>query len=732
MPDRSELQRVPPATITIDAETGRPARWTIPRRYREVMQRRRRVAVVAFLIVAAGAWAGSALRPPVYRATGILEVRPESSDAAPVNALFTAQTLTPDYLGTQFGVLKSATLAERVVKQLNLGASPEFIREPLWRALVPERWLPREARDMRGLAEQFARSLHVTPQAGSRLVEVSFDAGSPELAATIANAVLDTYVGLRMEDAQRSASWLSDQLEQARKQLEASQHELQDYVREQDLPIIDTADGKGEHRFGERLKQLEEALTAVRANRYAKQSAYEQAMSRSQDASLLNDGPTMQSLSVRLADLRREAAGLASTFQEGYPRLKDVRSQIAAIERAVADEAHSTLGRSERDYRAAVQHEALLAGELAAERAKSQSLQSKTAGYAALKREASVNEQLYLTLNQKLKDVEIAAALRATNIGIVDRATPPLQRYGLSPATNIVLALVLSLVVAVGAAFAREHTDTSVRSVDDVGCLGVPALAAIPALAVKSRRQLAALAETRRPQPGLTLPATEWHRIDGEEEPASALAEAFAVLRTALLLEPGSPGSRAILVTSSQPGEGKTTVSTNLAMSMARLDRRVLLIDADLRRPSVHLALGLRGSVGLQQVLGGRAESTTRQRVLRNLDVITAGASLEEPLSPSELLSSPLMKQIIERAKSEYDFVIIDSPPFLAYPADVRILGELADGVLLTVRGGMTSRDAVWRSLSQLGRVIGVVLNGYRMNEAPPYYHPAYPARAAS
>ncbi|RPJ58154.1 MAG: hypothetical protein EHM24_28875, partial [Acidobacteria bacterium] len=389
-----------------------------------------------------------------------------------------------------------------------------------------------------------------------------------------------------------------------------------------------------------------------------------------------------------------------SVFHEDYPAVKTLNDQIAELERALAEESRYVITRGQRDYRAALRKEALLRKALDEQNAVVQALAERSAGHAgyeSLKRELVTNQAQFASLNQRLKDVSISAALKAANVGIVDRATVPLGPYGTPFSLTLTLAALVGLVVAIGGVFVREHFDTSMRSVTDVETyLGVRTLGAIPAVGTV-------------PSPGFAI-RRHWQRIDARGEQQSPLAEAFATLRNAVLLHDGAGESRVLLITSAQSEEGKTTVSINLALSLARLKYRVLLVDANMRYPCVQRALGLPDRTGLVDYLAGGVDwrGSVHSEVQPNLDVL-GGA--EPQISPADLLSSPRMGGLIEAASNEYDFVVVDSPALLASPADVHALAAVVDNVLFTVRQGSTPREAVSLALSQLDRVSGVVLN---------------------
>lgn len=656
-------------------------------RYAGILRRRWRLALVLFAVVVTGVLAGMLLQPPRYRATGLLEIRRETTSAVPVDTLFTAERVGNDELETQFGILRSQTLADRVVAQLRGEHPPD---------IVPT-------------SEAIRRRLVIDPQKGSRLVAIAFVAANPALAASVVNAVFDNYLQLRMEESGRSAELLAIELKRAKEKLQASEAQLQTYVRGHGLEILETGKGEMGDELNQRLRSLNESLESARAERFARQSAFELALSRASTNGL--NSPVVEDLTVRIADLRREQAKLSATFHDSYPAVIAVKQQIAELQSALEAETHTIVNRLGREYKAAERREALLQGSLARQHSVARSIGQNNNGYEALKREVLTNRQMYAMLDQRLKDVSVSSTLKASNVGIIDRPAPPAEPIGSSPALAAGLATLVGLFIAVGGVFVREHMDTSVRSVDDVDSyLGVPTLAAIPAVSRDLR-----LISARR-----VGPRREWRRID-HTPGSSPLAEAFAALRTAVLFDDGDNAPRSVLITSAQSAEGKTTVSVNLALSLARLDHRVLLIDANMRFPCIHEALGIGPAAGLAEYLAGAGDwqSYVRPGPHDRLDVLVCG---EPAANPADVLSLPRMRELVAAATASYDFVLIDSPALLANPADVRSLASLADSVLLTVRQGRTPREAVATALGQLGRVSGVVLNRSDFRDVPTYH----------
>ena len=652
------------------------------RRYAEVMQRRWRTSLLILLVVVGGVGAGAMLQEPVYRASGLLEIRRESTAAVPVGSLFSTEKVTSDDLETQYGILKSATLAQRVLEQ--------------------------QGRDRGGATDEaaaaarvgrFRDALVVNPLRGSRLVEVAYVSRDPQLSARTVNSVFDNYLQLRMEEAQRTAQWLEEQLRDAQSRLEESDRRLQTYIRQHGLQVIETGKGEAAQLANDRLQSLHDALAAAQTERMDRQSTGEAARRAGALGGL--DSPVAQNLTMRLADLRREHARLSSVFHEEYPSVKALNDQIAELERALGEESRSVVARTERDYQAALRKEALLRKALDEQNSAVQDLgrQSQgSAGYEALRRELVTNQEQFAGTEREAEGDE-----RLRRPQGAERRRGGSSQAPVEPRRDA------------AAADARPHDDRRPR-----GGRGRRA----PAGALRhqrahrfGRRGLSGRAGARRHPRGARGAAAAWRRggrswsrIDDRGSLQSPLAEAFATLRNAVLLHDGAAASRVLLITSAQSEEGKTTVSVNLALSLARLEYRVLLVDGNMRYPCIRRALGLPDGPGLVDCLDARADwrAAVHRGVQPNLDVLGGG---EPETSPADLLSRPLLGDLLDAAAREYDFVVIDSPAVLTHPADVHSLAAVADNVLFTVRHGWTPREVAALALSRLDRVSGVILN---------------------
>lgn len=723
------------------------------RYYWEVLVRRWPLVGAVTLVLVLGTAVGTLLTPSEYRASGLLEIRRGDADMEQPQDLFRQQNVTDEYLQTQYGILESSALARRVVESLRLDTVPLFapggsgagggLLGPLGVALgsagpagsSTSRGTPPEADpdSLRPIIKKVEDGLGVDPREGSRLVRVSFQTEDPELSAEIVNAALNSYVQMRVQSGEEVVTWLTRQVDSTKAKLRAAERRLRRYASEHDLPVLETADGQTRNVVDQRLGKLEEELTSVRAHRIDAESRYRQVVE--QDSYQAVDNQVIQNLTVELASLRKEYARLTSVFQEEYPKALQVQRQIGELERQLEREKRRVAQRLQSEYRVAEHREEMLQAAVDSQRTIARRMADESGEYRILRREVEANRKLLAAIQQTKKEAGVSAALRATRFGIVDMATTPLDPVGPGMKQNLALALLAGLVLGVGGAFVRERFDESVRSAEDVDAVvGAPLLALIPSAdgdgAGPLPRQIRSGLEQLPPGSGAESGDHRdgWPRIDASGAAGSSaahegpVAESFEALRAELFLGDGDePAPRSLLVTSCQPREGKTTVSLNLALSLASSGRRTLLVDADLRRPSLHSALNVNGTPGLWEHLTGGVDWTdlTRDVGRENLHVLPAGRATGDA---SEALASSRMREFLAVAERRYDCVILDSLALFLNAADARILGSFVDGVVVVVRSGVTPRALAQRVMEKAPNVRGVVLNDLRKSDLPGYY----------
>ncbi len=716
--------------------------------YLRVIRKRRWTILTIFFVLFAVVLIGTLKQKPIYRAKALLEIQKENPNILTAQELFALETVSDTYLETQYKVLKSDALARRVINQLSLDRLDEFTPPKPWWSRSKGKTGPgpqtfavggaseRDPDAYQSTLERFQDQLGVSPVRRSRLVEISFDSQDPNLAARVVNTLASSYIDqnleVRWEATQKASEWLSQQLLDLKAKLEKSEDELQKYARANGLLFLETEKGNAENIVNERLRQLQEELTKAQAARYEKESLYR--LVQAGDYGSLPgvfENKLMQDLTVRLAELKRDYAQLATTFNPDYPRVKQIQSQINEIEAVLERERKRAAQRITNDYLAAVRRENLVRQASGEQQKQANTIAERSVQYNILKREAETNKQLYQGLLQRLKEAGVSAGLKASNIRIADPAEPPKKPVKPIILLNLALAVVSGLGLGVGVAFLQEHLDNTIRNAEDVErFLRVPALAFIPSVeSLNGRRggvyglfeRGKSLASGREGPPSAL--ATRWHRIDLEGQQHSALSEAFRSLRTSVLLSTAGRPPSSILITSAQPGEGKTTIAANLAISLAQLGQRVLLIDADMRRPDIYKLFD-RDNAGLVSHLTGQQQwrAMVHPTGLGGLDALFCGPV---PPNPAELLSSEQMRTLVREAAAEYKFVVLDSAPLLNV-ADSRILARLVEGVILVVKGAATPRELVQRAESYArdvgGNVIGIVVNNLDVRNSDYYY----------
>jgi polysaccharide biosynthesis transport protein len=696
---------------------------------------KRRWTVLSILLVAFTVTLIATLKQkPIYRAEALLEIEKENANIPTVQELFQLENVSDNYLETQYKVLQSETLARRVIDQLHLDQDAEF-NPPKDSWLFPNAHAATrdaaavDADTQQTVLRKFKDRLSVDPVRRSRLVQISFESQDPNVAADAVNALSTNYIQENLESrwqaAQKASEWLSRQLESFKAKLEKSEDELQEYAQQNGLLFLQTEKGDTENIVNERLRELQDELTKAQAERYAKESIYR--LTENGDNSALPgvvDNKLMQDLTAHLSDLEREKAALTATFTNDYPKVKEIQSQIDEVQRRLNAERQRAEQGIVDDYMAAVRREDLVREAFEQQQNQANLVAGRAVQYNILKREVDTNKQLYEGLLQRLKEAGVSAGMNASNIRVVDEAVPPTRPVRPRPFLNLSLAVLLGLACGVGVAFLQEHLDNTLKNSDDIErVLRVPALALIPSRESLEHGSTFVYGLTEKALShngngslnGIEKHARKaWIRIDGNGTQHSALSEAFRGLRTSVLLSAAGRPPRSLTFVSAEPGEGKTTVASNLSISLAQLGKRVLLIDGDMRRPCVHKLFKIEEqSQGLVTFLTGEDDwrALVRPSGIAELDCLICGPV---PPNPSELLSSDRMQQLIHEAMGEYQFVLIDAPPLLNV-TDGRILATMVEGAILVVRGGFTPQELAQEAQFHVrdvgARLIGVVLN---------------------
>lgn len=719
--------------------------------YGKTLSKRRWTVLSVLAVILTVVLIATSREQPIYRATALIEIQTEDPNIVTVQKLFQLPNVSDEYLATQYRILRSDSLARAVIHRLQLDRTREF--NPPNRSWP---WSRHTGGNRPGnlifhvdrageeaVLAHFEDRLSVQPIRGSRLVKVSFDSHNPRRAANVVNALTSAYIHSNLQNhwkaTQEASQWLSRQLNTVKIRLEQSEDRLQQYVESNGLLFLETGTGKSQNIVEERLRQLQNELTNAQADLYQKESLY-RLVQRGDYGALpgIFGNPETQALNAKLTDLQVRKAQLTPNFTASYPKMQEIQSQIDRIHKAIRQQQQQAARHIEDEYLAAVHREALVSHAFNEQERQGNLTAEKLVEYNILKRGVETNKQLYQGLLQRLREAGISAGLNAGNIRVVDAAVPPVNPVEPRVLLSVAIASLVGLTFGIGLAFLQERMDNSLKTLAEVeSFLRVPALALIP-----SRRSLPSERNGRRKfrQENLhrgtkaqaewssqTTNGNGWIRVDSGPLEQSALSESFRSLRTSVLLSAATSPPRSIVVLSSEPGEGKTTICGNLAISLAQLGRRVLVVEADMRRPCLGAFFHLSEQTGVVHYLAG--EKPWRVMVQRSgsndLDCLVCGPV---PPNPSELLSSERMRTLVSEALTEYDFVLIDSPPLLSV-ADGRILSTIAEGAILVAKGGATPRELVQRALLDLSdvraRLIGVVLNDVNLRRDS-YGYPAY------
>src|SRR5579863_8165448 len=681
---------------------------------------------------------------PIYEASGSIAVnKPDSSlNFKDANAI-SFDYYDPTEMETEVKILQSDLLALQVIKELNLDQRPDFGGKspalPSSLDLAPD---PLQADPSRtsSLLSSFKGNLKITLLPNSRIMEVHFRSPDPQTAQNVVNVLMQTYqennFKARFESTMQASDWLSKQLVDLQMKVETSQEKLVRYQKEHEILGID----EKQNITTAKLDELNKVLTSAESERMDKEAFYRlmesgdpdaiasSAGGLESDAGAQSESQLLDSLRTRQADLKIQVADLNTQFGPSYPKVVQLNNQLKEIDNQLVGEMKKIAGKVRGQYLTALRREGMLRDALEKQKQEANKLNESAIEYSLLKRDLETNRQLYEGLLEKLKEAGISAGLKSSNFQIVNSARAPTSPVEPNVPRNLGFAFVLGLTSGVGLAFLLEGLDNTVRTTEQAQLIsGLPPLGMIP-LGSKTARE-------GGPSKRLMLASSnESVELITHVRPQSQMAESYRALRTSLLLSHLGAPPKVIMVTSALPQEGKSTTSINCAVVLAQKGVRVLLVDCDLRRPSIHKTLGMGPRSGLSNVLTGSAtlkQAITVAPTLPNLDVLPAGTP---PPNPAELLASPNMRDVLEELRQQYDHIVLDTPPTLSV-TDAVVLSPRADAIVLVIRSGSTTKQALRRSRDILmqvnARVSGVLLNAVDLSSPDYYYYYEYQGKYA-
>jgi succinoglycan biosynthesis transport protein ExoP len=712
--------------------------------YWHILTQRKGTLLLVALLGALTAFSLSRLQSPIYRARTLLEIESLNDDFLNMRHVIPTVSgegfLSPEYnIRTQALVVQSRPVLEQAIQKMDIEkrllVSTTGGRNFPWRK-KPEL----EAIPQTGLALQAAaEGLKVHTEPNTRVLEVSFDSSDPQLAADFVNSIATGFTELslerRWETSQYTSKWLAREMQDVKTKLEKAEDVLQRYARAFDLTFISEKENTAE----ERLRQLQLALSQAHTDRVTKQSEHEIAATAPPDSlPKVLDDPTLKDYQVELTDLRRQLAELSYLFTPEHPKVAKVQSQIATVAAALEKKRSNIVSRMRNEFEAARQSENMLIADYAAQLEFMSKQTDKVTRYLMLKREVESTRQLYDSMYQRVKEASLASAMRAVDIHVIEQAKPSASPYKPNFFLNTALGLLSGICAGATFIIARARSNRGIQEPGETSFyLSVPELGVIPKSGTERDRVRRLLGKaglqtlfSSDDLKGLEL--ITWTITRGFQRWPAAVAECFRFTVTSILLaeQNGSP-PRVIAVSSASPGEGKTTVISNLAIALARANRRVLLVDGDLSRPRLHRVFEVDNSVGLSDVLGGCSTLAVRETRIPNLFLLPSGKNSDETVC-----FTTQCRELFWRLKTEFDMILIDTAPLLL-ASDARLIGHQADSVILVV-AQHTARDAVMLARQRLAEdgtyLLGTILNNwnpktsiYGHRKYGGYYKDGYP-----
>jgi capsular exopolysaccharide synthesis family protein len=657
-------------------------------------------------------------QPRLFQAESTIEVHNGASNAYRLDTSYDYGDDSQTKMNTEVYILQSDTLLETVAKEMDLANNPDFLGIP---GPVQKRQSMSDPVVRANVVSELHGGLQVSLVARTQLIKISYVSLSPKLSADIVNHVVGAFIQRSFtapeQQQELASSSLSDQLNILKDRVEKSQEEMMNLQRKLGVLGTDSKESQTQTSLGVLLS----AEDTAKVERIRAESRYKMVEGMDPNAVEGSIEITPGTAPGELNSLRGQLAGVRAQYAQltapgglgpNHPKIKALQDQINELTREITTEQDRVELQAKENYLATKAAEDKTGQEFEAQKKEAYDQGNDMVHLTVLTREYEQNRALYDGLQQRLETAKVEAGLDAVEVDTVDKAIPPLSP-SLRPTPSIVLSTaVIFMLGGVVITFIVESLDTGLHNIQEIeGLMNMPSLAVIPKSKRSSAEQTATMSTAQR-------------NINVLTQPKSQFTEAFRSLQTSLLLATAGHPPKVILFTSATPSEGKTTAATNLASVLSQGGARVLLIDADLRRPNVHHRFGLTGKLGLTSVLAGSStleEALQRVPEMPNLDILPSGPV---PPFPTEMLSSESMHALLERFRATYSHIVIDSPPILSV-TDAVILGRVVDAVVLVVRHGKSNKGVMRRTRDLLARsgapMAGIVMNAVDLN-SPEYY----------
>ena len=681
------------------------------RDYLKIVFKRRYTVLTFFAIVFVVVLIGTLSSSPVYQAgTKVLIEKVEAANLSMAYPYYAPYE--PEFYETQYQLIKSTSVAQKVVKMLSLetGYGSYFKNA----RIEPVSGSGRTKSDV--LAGIISSGISVSPVKNSKIVNLSFSSTNPEFAALVANTVAKAYIEeileMRMSSSKYSIEWMTKKADEEKAKVQQSEQALQDYIKANDIVTVQDKMAITPEKLSEFNTQLIRAETKRKELEGLYHKVSNINLRDAETIPTISSDPTIQSIRAQILRAEQNVEEYSKKFGRKHPAMIKAEEDLKILEQKRNQEIKRAIASIKNEYELARTQENVLRQTLAGTKAEVLKMSEKFVQYGVLTREVETNRQLYDALIKKMKEESVTEQVQTVNVWVVEKAEKPSSPIKPRKLMNVLLSIIVGLFGGIGLAFFFEYLDNTIKGHEDAELrLGIPVLGTVPFLEIKD--------ETIE---DIIL-----------KEPQSVYAESYKSIRTGILLSSASKPPQNILVTSMGPSEGKTATSVNLAITIARSGYSVLLIDSDLRKPRIHSVFRLNNLSGLSTYLAGASPDidTLYKNPINNLTVIPAGPV---PPNPSELLGSGRMNDLMDILNQRFDLILWDSPPLMSV-TDGLILSKILDGTIIVAKSGKTTYDIVARGMKLLrGRresdsdshILGLVINGFDIKKADQYYYSYY------
>ena len=707
---------------------------------------------------------------PIYQATTTLLIEEETSKILRIEDEFGYRSQVADlrFFNTQLKLLKSKSLAERVVSEMNLLSRPEFgagkkpKKSPitLVKNFLSFKWItPRKksksskadvskniipSNPYSRIAGAVQNNISVSPIRETKLVTVSYTSPFPVMASEIVNTLAEEFINFsvekRYETTQQASDFLGEQISNVREDLAAKEQELQRYGKEKELFFLSPTESTAISKFAD----ITDALTKAEIERIEAEATYRELKELDVDSlpQFVNNA-MIQNLKTEYTRMKNEYEEKSKKFKPGYPEMIQIKAKLDSMREELRNEITKGVDEAERVYRSALKTEVSLKRLLEENRAEVVRMDSNAILYNSIKIEVENKRNQLNYLVERQNETQVSArlgGLKTSSISIIDRAETPRSPVSPNKKLNLIMALIVGIFGGVGLCFFLEYLDNTVKGPEDVEKLaGLPSLGVIPYLppeGMKKKKRYGYYSKYRskysygKENPGDKegLPEVREIELINHLHPKFFISEDYRTVRTSILLSHAESPPKTIVFSSALPKEGKTATVANMAVAFSQLNERVLVMDTDLRKPRLHRVFKVRNVRGLSGYLTGKVliEEAIQKTNVENIWIIPSGPI---PPNPAELLNSNKMKEMLEELKKGFDVILLDSPPVLAV-VDSVIIASFADSTVYIIKAGTTIQKPFLRAVEELTRakakIIGVLFNEVKASGEgyySPYYH---------